>query len=110
MRMAYEFLHERTTSPRTKESLQGSAFGTRFTDHMFILDYDKGQGWHDGRIVPYQPISLDPAAKVFHYGQTVFEGMKAYLTADGRVQLFRPRSNIKRLNIVQRPPQHSAAG
>ena len=66
---------------------------------MFILDYDKGQGWHDGRIVPYQSISLDLVAKVFHYGQTVFEGMKAYLTADGRVLLFRPRSNIKRLNL-----------
>ncbi|KKC48665.1 branched-chain amino acid aminotransferase [Paenibacillus sp. D9] len=97
--MAYEFKHERTASPRTKESLQGSVFGTRFTDHMFILDYDKGQGWHDGRIVPYQPISLDPAAKVFHYGQTIFEGLKAYLTADGRVLLFRPRSNIKRMNL-----------
>ncbi|SDS63068.1 branched-chain amino acid aminotransferase [Paenibacillaceae bacterium GAS479] len=99
MQMAYEFKIERAASPKAKESLQGSVFGTRFTDHMFILDYDKGQGWHDGRIVPYQPIMLDPAAKVFHYGQTIFEGLKAYLTADGRVLLFRPRSNIKRMNL-----------
>lgn len=73
-------------------------FGKIFTDHMFILDYTEGQGWHDARIVPYQPISLDPAAMVFHYGQTVFEGLKAYLTQDEEVLLFRPDKNFKRLN------------
>lgn len=73
-------------------------FGKYFTDHMFIMDYDQGEGWHHPRIVPYQPILLDPAAKVFHYGQTVFEGMKAYHTLDQRILLFRPTKNIQRLN------------
>nr|WP_071394759.1 branched-chain amino acid aminotransferase [Bacillus tuaregi] len=73
-------------------------FGQFFTDHMFIEDYTDEKGWHDPRILPYQSISLDPAAKVFHYGQTVFEGLKAYLTIDQKVRLFRPKSNFKRLN------------
>jgi branched-chain amino acid aminotransferase len=65
---------------------------------MFILDYDAGLGWHDARIVPYLPITLDPAAKVFHYGQTIFEGLKAYRTEAGHIVLFRPDRNMKRLN------------
>lgn len=73
-------------------------FGRTFTDHMFILDYTEGQGWHDPRIVPYQPITLDPAAMVFHYGQSVFEGLKAYRTENGDALLFRPDQNMKRLN------------
>lgn len=73
-------------------------FGTKFTDHMFIADYTAGQGWHDHRIVPYQPITLDPSATILHYGQTVFEGMKAYLSEDGIVRLFRPEENMKRMN------------
>lgn len=75
------------------------AFGTKFTDHMFIADYTAGIGWHDHRIVPYQPITLDPSATILHYGQTVFEGMKAYLSKDGVVRLFRPDQNMKRMNI-----------
>lgn len=73
-------------------------FGTIFTDHMFIMNYDDGQGWHDARIVPYGPIELDPAAMCLHYGQEVFEGMKAYRADDGRVLLFRPDRNMARLN------------
>lgn len=73
-------------------------FGRTFTDHMFIMDYTKGQGWHDARIVPYGPLALDPAAMVLHYSQTVFEGLKAYVTKDGVPQLFRPTKNIERLN------------
>ena len=65
---------------------------------MFIEDYTEGQGWHDARIIPYQPLSIDPSAMVFHYGQTVFEGIKAYLTVDNEVLLFRPDRNFKRLN------------
>lgn len=65
---------------------------------MFIMDYDAGQGWHNPRIVPYQPIALDPAAKVFHYGQTIFEGLKAFKKADGTVITFRPDKNFERLN------------
>lgn len=73
-------------------------FGKYFTDHMFIMDYDSGKGWHHPRIVPYQPILLDPAAKVFHYGQTVFEGLKAYQAPDQRILMFRSSKNIQRLN------------
>lgn len=73
-------------------------FGQYFTDHMFLMDYTEGQGWHDPRIIPYQPLALDPSCMVFHYGQTVFEGMKAYLTKDEEVLLFRPDQNFKRLN------------
>lgn len=73
-------------------------FGKLFTDHMFIMNYDAGQGWHDGRIVPYGPLALSPAASCLHYGQTVFEGCKAYRAADGTIRLFRPEENFKRLN------------
>lgn len=77
---------------------EGLIFGRAFTDHMFVMDYADEVGWHDPRIVPYAPLQLDPAAIVFHYGQTVFEGLKAYLTKSGDVQLFRPDKNIQRLN------------
>jgi branched-chain amino acid aminotransferase len=73
-------------------------FGQYFTDHMFMMDYTEGKGWHDPRIVPYQPLQLDPSCMVFHYAQTVFEGLKAYLTKDEDVLLFRPDQNVKRLN------------
>ena len=73
-------------------------FGKIFTDHMFMMDYIEGKGWHDPRIIPFQPLSLDPAAIIFHYGQTVFEGLKAYVTKDGEVHLFRPEKNMHRLN------------
>lgn len=74
-------------------------FGSIFTDYMFVVDYDEGMGWHDARIVPYAPLSLDPAAMCLHYGQTVFEGLKAYRSKDGRILLFRPDENFKRLNV-----------
>ncbi|UVI27767.1 branched-chain amino acid aminotransferase [Paenibacillus spongiae] len=89
---------QRTVTKKEKPSEQKLGFGVYYTDHMFILDYSVESGWHSPRIVPYQPITLDPAAKVFHYGQTVFEGLKAYRTEDGRVLLFRPQKNIQRLN------------
>ena len=73
-------------------------FGKSMTDHMFIADYDEGQGWHDPRIVPYGPLQIDPAAKVLHYAEEIFEGLKAYRTADGTIQLFRPLDNIARMN------------
>jgi branched-chain amino acid aminotransferase len=73
-------------------------FGRVFTDHMFVADYTEEHGWGDHRIVPYEPIMLDPAAVVFHYGQTVFEGLKAYLSKDGAVRLFRPEQNMRRMN------------
>jgi branched-chain amino acid aminotransferase len=74
-------------------------FGQIFTDHMFVMDYKDGEGWIDPRIVPYGPLSLDPSTMVFHYGQSIFEGLKAYKTADGQVNLFRPRLNFERINV-----------
>ena len=73
-------------------------FGAYFTDHMFVMEYNREDGWHDARIVPYGNLSFSPAANVFHYGAEVFEGMKAYRREDGEVQLFRPWENVKRLN------------
>lgn len=73
-------------------------FGRLFTDHMFVMDYTEGQGWHDARVVPYQNISLAPSAMVFHYGQEMFEGLKAYRGENGEAFLFRPDMNAKRAN------------
>ncbi|WP_276167680.1 branched-chain amino acid aminotransferase [Zobellia alginiliquefaciens] len=74
------------------------AFGSVFTDHMLVCDYKNG-AWETPKVVPYQPISLDPSAKIFHYGQSIFEGMKAYKDTDEKVWLFRPLENHKRFNI-----------
>lgn len=89
-----------TRAAKLKEKPDSSTlvFGKNMTDHMFIVDYDEGKGWHDPRIVPYGPIELDPAAMCLHYGQEVFEGLKAYRTEDGRILLFRPDRNMARLN------------
>lgn len=65
---------------------------------MFIADYSEDKGWFDHRVVPYEPLTLDPAAIIFHYGQTVFEGLKAYLGEDGTIRLFRPEQNMRRMN------------
>ncbi len=77
----------------------GLGFGTIFTDHMFNMDYNPQDGWHNPRIEPYGPIAMDPSTMVLHYGQAIFEGMKAYRTESGDIQLFRPKDNLKRLNI-----------
>lgn len=91
---------ELTKNPKQKPADQSSlGFGKIFTDHMFLMNYDAGQGWHDARIVPYAPIPLDPAAMCLHYGQEVFEGLKAYKADDGRVLLFRPDRNMARINV-----------
>ncbi len=73
-------------------------FGIHFTDHMFVMDYEEEKGWHAPRIVPYGNFSLDPAAVCLHYGQAIFEGLKAYRGRDGKIRLFRPDENMKRLN------------
>lgn len=91
---------ERTKTPKAKpvdESRLG--FGQYYTDHMFLMNYEEGRGWHSPRIVPYAPMVLDPAAMCLHYGQEVFEGMKAYRCADGKIRLFRPDKNMERLNV-----------
>ena len=89
----------RTETPKEKPAKgQKLGFGKIFTDHMFVMNYTEGQGWHDPRVVPFQNISLSPAAMVYHYGQEMFEGLKAYKGDDGEVYLFRPDMNAKRTN------------
>ena len=89
-----------TRAAQLKEKPDSSklVFGKCMTDHMLIIDYDEGQGWHDARIIPYGPLQIDPAAKVLHYAEEIFEGLKAYRTADGSIQLFRVMDNIRRMN------------
>ena len=87
-------------SPTTKINevdFDNLSFGSVYTDHMLVADYKNGS-WNTPKIVPYQPLTLDPAAKIFHYGQSIFEGMKAYKDVDGQVWLFRPIDNHARLN------------
>lgn len=81
--------------PKPSEPLN---FGRHFSDHLFVMKYTSGQGWHDPTIEPYSHLELDPAALVLHYGQAIFEGLKAYRAADGSINLFRPRSNFERFN------------
>ena len=94
---------ERTTAPKEKPGQDNPlVFGTIFTDHMFVMDYNEENGWHDPRIIPYQPLVLEPSCMVFHYGQEMFEGLKAYKADDGRILLFRPDKNIERANRSNR--------
>ncbi|MBR5308679.1 MAG: branched-chain amino acid aminotransferase [Clostridia bacterium] len=88
---------ENTKTPGVKVT-ENLGFGKHFTDHMFMMDYNVEKGWYDARIVPFGNLSLHPAATVFHYGAEIFEGLKAYRTADGSVQLFRPIENVRRMN------------
>ncbi|MEP5339513.1 MAG: branched-chain amino acid aminotransferase [Algibacter sp.] len=89
----------KTETSRLKDiDFDNLKFGSVFSDHMLECDYKDGK-WHTPKVVPYQPITLDPSAKIFHYGQSVFEGMKAYKDANEDVFLFRPLDNFKRLNI-----------
>lgn len=84
--------------PKAKPKDSELVFGTQFTDHMFLMDYHVEKGWHDARIVPYANFSFPPSTTVLHYGQTIFEGLKAYRRADGNIQLFRPKDNFNRFN------------
>ena len=95
--MEYKFPVTKTQTPKEKPDQTSLGFGKYYTDHMFIMEYDEGQSWHDGRVVPYGPISLDPAATTLHYGQMTFEGMKAYRNPEGGINLFRPDMNAKRM-------------
>lgn len=97
--MDYKIKTTVTTSPKSKpEDESKLGFGKIFTDHMFLMDYNADEGWHDARIVPFGPIPVHPASTVLHYGAEIFEGMKAYRSADGSVQLFRPFENARRFN------------
>ncbi len=90
---------QKTAAPKEKPAKGAKlGFGHVFTDHMFEMDYTEGIGWHDARVIPFENISLSPAAMVFHYGQEMFEGMKAYKGEDGSTYLFRPDMNAKRTN------------
>ena len=92
-----EIRYELTKTPKKKPAPGDPLpFGTIFTDHMFVMDYKTGKGWYDPRIVPYAPLQLDPAAIVLHYAQESFEGLKAYRTQSGSIQLFRPEKNAAR--------------
>ncbi len=88
----------KTTNPKQKPDQNDLGFGQYFSDHMFIMDYTEGKGWHDPRIVPYAPLELDPSCMVLHYGQAIFEGLKAYKTSKGDILLFRPEKNMERVN------------
>ena len=89
---------ERTAAPKNKPASDHLGFGNVFSDHMFILDYTEGKGWHDARIVPYGALPYEPSMMTFHYGQSIFEGLKAYRTSAGEIVMFRPDQNMKRLN------------
>jgi branched-chain amino acid aminotransferase len=97
---ALQFSRALTATPasaqRRVEILADPGFGKHFTDHMVTATWSPGAGWHDARIEPYGPIPLDPAAAVLHYGQEIFEGLKAYRHADGTVWAFRPEANGER--------------
>lgn len=88
----------KTTTPKAKPDESALGFGKIFTDHMFMMDYSKDTGWTNARIVPFENLSIHPASTVLHYGSEIFEGLKAYRRADGKVQLFRPIENIRRMN------------
>lgn len=88
----------KTASPKTKPNDSELGFGKYFTDHMLISDYNEDEGWHNTRIVPFENLSIHPASTVLHYGAEIFEGLKAYRRSDGKVQLFRPMENVRRLN------------
>ena len=88
----------KTVNPKEKPEEDSLIFGVEFTDYMFEMDYTEGIGWHDAVIKPYGPIEIMPSAMVLHYAQEVFEGLKAYKTPAGEVQLFRPDENFKRMN------------
>ncbi|WP_300345468.1 branched-chain amino acid aminotransferase [Nesterenkonia sp.] len=87
-----------TPAERIAEVLQNPGFGTNFSDRTAVVDWTADAGWHNARIEPYGPISLDPAASVLHYAQEIFEGMKAYRHADGSIYTFRPEANAARMN------------
>ena len=88
----------KTTSKRDKPKDKDLAFGNVFTDHMFVANFEEEKGWYDPRVEPYAPFPLDPATAVLHYGQSLFEGLKAFRGRDGKIRLFRPDKHVARLN------------
>ncbi len=92
-----EIRFEKREQLKEKPDEKQLGFGKYMTDYMFVLDWDRGRGWHDARIVPHGPIALEPACVTLHYAQETFEGLKAYRRADGKIQLFRPQMNARRM-------------
>ncbi len=88
-----------TTTPKPRPADDALSFGKVLTDHMFVMEYAEGKGWHSPRIQPYQPFSMDPATTVLHYGQAIFDGLKAFRGDDGQIRLFRAGRHAERLNI-----------
>ncbi len=109
-RVTIDIAVEQTQQPKQRPNPNDYGFGRYFTDHMFMADYSEVLKWHAPRVVPYQNLRLDPGAAVLHYGQALFEGMKAFHGIDGKVRLFRPEMNWKRLQAgaerlcMQAPP------
>ncbi len=88
----------KTANPKPKPDEGALGFGKYYSDHMLLIDYTAGIGWHDARIVPFANLQVHPAAVVLHYGMEIFEGLKAYRRPDGKVQMFRPLENVRRMN------------
>ncbi|MFZ4451462.1 branched-chain amino acid aminotransferase [Salibacterium aidingense] len=97
--MEHELSIQQAPTRKEKPDYSDLSFGKHFTDHMFVMDYNEEDGWFDARITPYEPLLMDPSSLVFHYGQAVFEGLKAYHAKDSGILLFRPEKNFNRLNI-----------
>lgn len=95
--MVLDIAIERTQNPKPRPSDDSFGFGRYFSDHMFITEYSEVLGWHAPRVVPYQSLRVDPGAAVLHYGQAIFEGLKAFRGADDKVRLFRPEMNYRRM-------------
>lgn len=95
-----EFTVTRSQNPvadeKIAEILSAPGFGNHFTDHMVAIDWNADEGWHNARVEPYQPVQMDPASSVFHYGQAIFEGLKAYRGEGGKIVTFRPEQNARR--------------
>ncbi len=94
-----EIALEKSDALKEKPPLENLGFGRYFTDHMFIMEWNREQGWSNARICPYQDFKMDPASTVLHYGQAVFEGLKAYKGKDQQIFLFRPKDNLERMNM-----------
>ena len=102
MRMAdLEFAITPSTHPASdaqrEQILENPAFGQEFTDHMVSIEWTEDEGWHNAQVRAYEPVTLDPASNVFHYGQAIFEGLKAYRHTDGTITAFRPEQNAERM-------------
>ena len=96
--MTLDIAIRKAATLKPKPAPEALGFGHYFTDHIFVMDYDPGHGWHDARIVPYGPLGLEPAAAVLHYAQAIFDGLKAFRGADGRIRSFRLDDHCRRIN------------